>query len=222
MPITLDGEEAEDFVIRIEGVLGPIESPPDYRGAIPVIFQYPEDVYQTGYIPHVAISRSAITPAMNRWQPGGYEYKVPSPIATEVAEQNPAQVSLVGGPVARRGPSHLEIKPWALPFDIQYDVHIRARRQLDVIKMLKQVGKFLWSYGQILVIDSVGEKRGYYAFTEQIANLDEVLEIGDRMLGHTFSVRVEAELDFVGPYTVKTVTGFDIGVFTKPIGVGGL
>ena len=76
----------------------------------------------------------------------------------------------------------------------------------------------MWSYGQINVVDSVGDVRGYYAFTEQVSSLDEVTEIADRTLGQSLSVRVEAELDFADPVTVKTVTGFDISLFPGVVG----
>lgn len=187
--IELDGETVQDYAIRIDGVNGPDE----YGGYIPVIWQNPEDVYQAGLLPHVNVSRTAVTPAMQRWQPGGYEYRTPAAAAKTVTAGN-----------GQRGPSLLEFKAWAYPYDISYEVHIRARLRAQADLMLRHIGKFFWAYGQIYLTDSEGASRGYYAFQESVDTLDEVADIADRMLGWTISLRCEAELDFNDPYIAKT------------------
>jgi hypothetical protein len=195
--ITLDNEEVQDYAVQIPGVTGPDE----YDGLIPVIFQEPEDVYQTGYIPHIAISRSAITPAMQRWHPVGKAYQVPSKVAQSVTAQDGSQ-----------GPSLNELKGYALPFDITYDIHMRARLRLQANRMLKYLGRFIWAYGSIFFTDNEGDERGYVAYLESIDNLDELVEFSDRTLGFTMSVRVEAELDFSDPLVVPTARAFGINV----------
>ena len=195
--ITLDDEEVQDYAVQIPGVTGPDE----YDGLIPVIFQEPEDVYQTGYIPHIAISRSAITPAMQRWHPVGKAYQVPSKVAQTVAAQDGSE-----------GPSLNELKGYALPFDITYDIHMRARLRLQANRMLKYMGRFIWAYGSIFFTDNEGDERGYVAYLESIDNLDELVEFSDRTLGFTMSVRVEAELDFSDPLVVPTARAFGISV----------
>lgn len=187
--IELDNEIVQDYAIAIHGVTGPDK----YKGMVPVIWQNPEDVYQEGLLPHVNISRSSVTPAMQRWFPGGYEYRVPASTAHEVTAGNGV-----------KGPSALEFKPWAYPYDITYEVHIRARLRAQADMMLKQIGKKFWSYGQIYLVDSEGAERGYYAFQESLDTLDEVADIADRMIGWTISLRCEAELDFNDPYIAKT------------------
>lgn len=198
--ITLDGEKTQAYVIMIDGVTGPDA----YGGAVPVIWQNPEDVYQAGALPHVNVSRTAITPAMQRWFPGGYEYRTPAAGAQPVRAGN--------GVV---GPSMLEFKQWAYPYDISYEVHIRARLRAQADKMLKQIGKWFWAYGQIYLTDSEGAERGYYAFQESVDSLDEVADIADRMLGWTISLRCEAELDFNDPYIAKTSPNVSVSVESK-------
>jgi len=211
--IELDGEFAPEYAIRFDGVTGPIENPPGYSGMVPVIMQEPEDVFQKGYLPHVVISRSDITPDLIRWFPGGHEYRIPASPAVMVTSPT----------TGATGPSLVEIKPWTLPFNIQYDLHLRAKRRFDVDRMFRQVVKRLggFPYGQVFVKDSEGDLRGYHAFLETVSKLDEVVEIGDRTLGHTLSVRVEAELDFADPHLVKTATGVDFSVFVRDGSIGG-
>lgn len=199
--IELDGEMVQSYVIMIDGVTGPDM----YGGAIPVIWQNPEDVYQPGMLPHVNVSRTALTPAMNRWFPGGYEYRTPA-----------AGAKIVRSGIGVEGPSMLEYKAWAYPYDISYEVHLRARLRAQADKMLRQIGKKFWAYGQIYLVDSEGAQRGYYAYQESIDSLDEVADIADRMLGWTISLRCEGELDFNDPYIAKTSPMVSVGVESKP------
>jgi hypothetical protein len=182
--------------LRIPGVTGPGHSDnpeQNYQGLVPVVMSDAEDAFSDELLPQVVISRGSIQPAMQRWQPGGREYKIAAAMATEVVSS--------GGV---RGPSMLEMKDWTLPFDIQYDVHIRARLKSQANLMFRALGKVLWSYGQVRVRDSEGDERGYYAFCESIDNLSEISDISERMLGHTFSLRVEGELDFHEPFLART------------------
>jgi len=198
--VELDGEMVQDYAIMIDGVTGPDM----YGGAIPVIWQNPEDIYQPGLLPHVNVSRSAVTPAMQRWFPGGHEYRTPAAAAQTVTSGTGVQ-----------GPSMLEFKQWAYPYDISYDIHIRARLRAQADKMLRQIGSKFWAYGQIYLRDSEGAERGYYAFQESVDTLDEVVDIADRMLGWTISLRCEAELDFNDPYIAKTSPNVEASVESK-------
>jgi len=212
--IELDGERAPEYAIRFEGVVGPIESFPGYEGMVPVIMQEPEDTYQPGYLPHIVISRSDITPDLIRWFPGGHEYRIPASVAKWVKSPTTGEI----------GPSMVEIKPWTLPFNLQYDIHIRDKRRIPADKMFRKVVSNLggFPYGQVYVKDSEGDTRGYHGFLEAVSKLDEVVEIGDRTIGHSLSLRVEAELDFTDPSLVKTATGVDISVFVRERSVGGV
>lgn len=196
-PIMLDGEEVQDYAVQIPGVTGPDE----YDGLVPVIFQEPEDVYQSGFLPHVAISRSAITPAMTRWHPAGKAYQIPAAVAQTVTAQD-----------GSTGPSLNELKGYALPFDITYDLHMRGRLRQQANNMLRHIGRFYWAYSALYFTDSEGDERGYEAYVESVDNLDEVVEFSDRTLGFTLSIRVEGELDFSDPIVVPTMRSAGIGL----------
>lgn len=198
--IEKDGETVQDYAIRVDGVNGPDE----YGGYLPVIWQTPEDVYQDHLLPHVVVARTSITPAMNRWQPGGREYMVPASMAKMLRVRATGEEMEI--------PSHVEIKRWAYPFDIAYEVHLRAKLRWQADKMLRHVGRKFWAYGQVYLIDSEGDERGYYAFQESINSLDEIADIADRLIGWTISLRCEGELDFNDPYIAPTTPNVVVDV----------
>lgn len=196
-----DGEVVQQYALRVAGVSGPDV----FQGLVPIIFDSPEDAYQHGWLPHVNIMRSNLTPSpMNRWQPGGRVYRIAAP----------------GAPMATSskgvvGPTRVEQKTPAYPFDISYDIHLRGRLRLQADRMLKQVGKrlgFPIMYGVLYLIDTEGDARSYEAFVESIDGLSDIIDITDREIGHTISVRVEGELDFEDPVVVRTFSDLVINV----------
>lgn len=195
-----DGETAKVYAVRIEGVNGPDQ----YGGLVPIFMSEPEDAYENNQLPQIIISRGAITPDMQRWFPGGHEYQIPA----SVAELKP-------GPGGRLMPNLVEKKRWTVPYEISYDVHLRARLRRQADLMLRYALQYYWARGQVFVIDSEGAERGYYAFQESIDNLAEVSDVAERLQGHTISLRVEGELDFNQPFLHPTVqklnanTGFN-------------
>lgn len=187
--VTLDGELAEVYALRVAGVTGPDL----YQGLVPVFMSEPEDAMMDNVIPHIMISRGSIQAAQARWFGGGHEYMVPAHGAVEVTSS--------GG---LKGPSRVEVKPWSRPFDISYDVHIRARLRSQADRMLMHLGRYLWAYGQVFLTDSEGDSRGYYAFADSYENLSEISDVSERLQGYTIPLRVEAELDFDVPFVAAT------------------
>lgn len=191
--IELDGEIVQDYAVQIPGVTGPDQ----YDGLIPVIFRMPEDVYQDGLIPNISIARSNLTPQMQRWHPVGQAYRVAARVAQQVQTSTGAT-----------GPNLVEMKGFALPFDIIYDIHLNARLRRQADAMLRYMGSYFWAYSQIFFTDNVGDERGYMAYLESIDNLDEVVDFADRGCGHLLSLRIEAELDFTEPIIARTAQEF--------------
>jgi len=187
--INLDGETVQAYAVRIDGVTGPGE----YQGLVPIVMSEPEDAYESIRLPEIMITRSSALPQMSRWFPGGHEYQVPASNSQQVA-----------GPNGRMMPNLVEKKWWTLPFEIIYDIQIRARLRRDADRMLRHVGARFWAYGQVFVTDSEGDERGYYAFVDTYDALSELADISDRLQGHIVSLRVEAELDFDSPFLAPT------------------
>lgn len=187
--VTLDGERVQSYAVRIDGVTGPDE----YNGLIPVFMSDPEDAYQQNLLPQIVISRGSFSPQNERWHPGGHEYLAPAHGATQLPTAD-----------GRTIPSRRERKWWTHPYEISYDIHLRAKLRVAADRMLRHVGRHFWSYGQVHLRDSEGEERGYYAFMESVENLSEIADISDRLQGHTLSLRVEGELDFQEPHVVPS------------------
>lgn len=193
-----DGEPAEVYAVLIAGVTGP----DSYKGLIPVIMSDPEDAFEENLLPQIVISRGAINQDRQRWHPGGWEYQIASPTAESVP-----------GPGGKLVPNRVERKWWTMPYEISYDVHLRARlrRQADI--MLMHVGRFFHPTGQVFLRDSKDEERGYYAFQDSIDNLSEIADVADRLHGHTISLRVEGELDFGNePHVLPTAQKVNVNL----------
>ena len=195
--VELDGESADVYALRIPNVTCPDE----YHGLVPVFMTDPEDAYNANLLPQIVLSRGSIQTAMSRWYGGGREYMVPAHGAKEIASS--------GG---SKGPSMVEVKAWTLPFDLSYDVHLRARLRVQADLMLRAVGRILWAYGQVYLKDSEGDQRGYYAFVDSFENLSEISDVSERLHGHTIPVRVEGELDFFEPVLARTTPKLAVNV----------
>lgn len=186
---TLDGETTQEYAIAIDRVTGP----PQYDGKVPIVFGQPEDSFQEVLLPRIEIVRSSVAMATDRWQPGGFDYRVPM-------ERGPKWRLPSGQEVAK----YVETKEHAWPHDITYDVHLKARTRMQAQVMYRQIGVVLGLYPVIHVRDSAGEERTYQAFNESTSMLDEVTDISERMMGFTLSIRIAAELDFEEPYVEMT------------------
>ena len=185
-----DGEQAKQYALQVEGVTGP----PETQDMVPIVMSDSDMAYVDEYLPQIVIARGSIPKAPERWHPGGREYFVPAYGSKQLPSSTPGKTMA----------DMVEIKWYAYPHDINYDVHIRARRRRDADKMLRIIGEQLWTYGQIFLVDSEGEERGYYAFQESLDPLTEIQDVTQRMQGHTISLRVEGELDFRNPFVAKT------------------
>jgi hypothetical protein len=193
---SIDGEYVQEYALRCDDVTGP----PEYNGLVPIYMGEPEPAYAEHLIPQIIISRGSIDPDMARWHNQGFEYRV--------AAVDAVMVPVAGTDPVQFIPDKIESKAYAFPFNISYDLHIRARHRRQADLLLKKVGKIFWAYGQIRFKDKTGCERGYYAFVESIQALNEIIDVTDRLQGHTFSMRVEAELDFREPYVQKTIHTF--------------
>lgn len=186
--VSLDNERVQAYAVRVDGVTGPDE----YDGMIPIFMSDPEDTYQQNLLPQIVVSRGSISPQNERWHPGGREYLAPS------------GSQLLKTADGKTVPARRERKWWTYPYEISYDLHLRARLREEADRLLRHVGRYYWSYGQVHLRDSEGEPRGYYAFMESIENLSEIADVADRLQGHTLSLRVEGELDLHEPHIVPS------------------
>ena len=171
---------------------------------VPVFFANPEDVNQDMKLPFVEVRRDDISPAMERWAQGNQQYRAPADGA------RPISVTLPDGRIIT-GYDRVEIVAQAIPYDITYTISVKARfrgapgQRNQVNGIFGHVLRMYPPYGKINVVDSIGDVRGYEAFNEGISNLDNIVEVQDRVLGFAVTVRVEAELDSKDVHTAQTV-----------------
>jgi hypothetical protein len=211
---TLQPEIINDnyYLTKVPNMASPVPGSP----GIPIVFAYPEDLYERYKLPVVVIRRDDLSPALSRWHPGMVTYK--SPAANAV----PVEVTLPDGSVSR-GYSRYEVQQQAVPYDITYTISLLARHRgfgkgsqgavgagsprNQVNRLLDYVMRIYQPYSQVVVRDSLGDARSYAAFMESTSHLDEVADVTDRVIGFALTLRVEAELDLRDPREKPVSTG---------------
>lgn len=161
---------------------------------VPVTFFFPEDLNEKFRVPCIVINRDDISPAMNRWMPGSFQYRAPAggAIPTTVGEA--------------QGFDRTEELQQAVPFDLSYSIVLYTRSRVQGNILLDYVMRIYPPYCNVKVQDSIGDYRLYSAFTESVGSLDDVPEVGERVIVFAITLRVEAELDLNDPVIQKTVT----------------
>jgi hypothetical protein len=191
-----------NYYVAVEGV-DPAAHDPVLPG-VPITFAFPEDVFEKYRQPVVVVRRDDISPAMNRWHPTTIEWRAPTSGA-------PVQATSVGLTTVT-GPSKVDEKQQAVPFDISYTITILARhrgaigQRNQVNLILRHVLKRYPPYAVLGVLDSLDCLRTYDIFMDGVSHLDEVPDVTERVLGFAVTLRVEGELDLNDPTTFNTVT----------------
>lgn len=167
--------------------------PPGEQG-LRVTFFFPEDTQEKFKIPGIVLTRDDISPAMNRWHPGSLQYRVPGVGANPVTARG------------RQGFDRMEELQQAVPFDITYSMMIYTRTRLQGNILLDYILRCYPPYCNVKVQDSEGDYRLYSAWMESLGMIDDVPEVGNRVIAFAVTLRVEAELDLNDPTTQATVT----------------
>lgn len=201
--VTLGGvvNEAETHYV-IKDVPG-ISAPPDFEG-VPVYFAFPDEVLEDLILPCWVVRRDSISPAMSRWHQQMLTYRIPAPGAREITVTNPRT-----GEVTATGYSHYEQKNQATPFDLLYNIQIRARYrnnlEVPAMKMLTFTLRQYPPYCQVEVMDTMEKRRTYDAFMETPSAQDTQTNVADREIRFNVTLRVEAELDLSDPYVQRAL-----------------
>lgn len=198
--------------------LSPMQATPGMPG-IPVVFSFPEDMFEKYKLPVVVIRRDDISPAMQRWHPGMVTYRSPAKGARPVSVSYGDPLN----PVVKAGFDRYEQQEQAVPFDITYTISILARHRgfgpggetptgtasprTQINKLLDYVLRIFAPYTSVHLKDDLGDVRSYSAFMESISHLDELAQVTERVIGFALTLRVEAELDLSDPTEHTTVFG---------------
>lgn len=196
-----------NYFLPVAGVKGRVGRDGTPIPGVPIVFAFPEDVFEKYDFPLIVVRRDDISPAMNRWHPGTLQYRAPamsaSSVVTDSNPGNPDAPDLIGF-------DSVEELQQAVPYDITYTISIYARNRGSGTNqangVLNAILRQYQPYSSITVTDSLGDWRTYSAFQEAISHLDEVPEVVDRVIGFAVTLRIEAELDLNDPETKPTVT----------------
>lgn len=196
----------------------PIQATPGMPG-IPIVFAFPEDLYERYKLPVMVVRRDDIAPAMQRWHPGMVTYRAPAKGSREVTVSRGDPLN----PVVKTGYTRYEQQQQAVPFDITYTLSILARHRgfgpagetpegtasprTQINKLLDYVLRIFAPYTSLHLKDDLGDVRSYSAFMEALSHLDELAEVTGRVIGFALTLRVEAELDLSDPIEQSTVFG---------------
>ena len=209
----------------------PVVPTPGQPG-IPVVFAFPEDLFERYKQPVITVRRDDISPALQRWHPGLQQYRAPAQTATafEVSRGDPLN------PIVVRGYDKYESREQAVPFDITYTISVLARHRgygpsgdtpsgtaspkTQANALFDYVIRIFAPYTSILLRDSLGDCRSYSAFMEGTAHLDELAQVTERVIGFALTLRVEAELDLAA--TVEQTSVFGGGALPQQVQVSQL
>lgn len=171
---------------------------------VPIIFNNPEQIYESKIYPSFLITRTSIEPATQRWHSVGQLEYIAGVSGTEEVIRGVS------------GFSKNETKVQAWPVDIFYDVSCFARYEHEAIPMVKTILRVFKPYSRIKLLDSLGQERWYSAFAESgVQDIGELADVADRLKAYTISVRVEAELDLNDPQVSSTVSSVVNGVYKR-------
>lgn len=175
-------------------------SPPPGAPGIPVTFAAPEDVFEKWKVPVIVVRREDFTPAMERWHSkGARQYRAAAEDAVPVEARG------------RTGFDKIEEAEQATPYDFSYSIIVQARHRgapgirNQANALLHHILRVYPTYCAVRVRDSIGDYRGYDAFSEGASSQDDLFEVADRMISFSVSLRVEGELDLSDPMVYRTV-----------------
>lgn len=194
-------EVGDTYVIKnISGV----SPPPEFEG-VPVYFSFSDETIDLKILPSFVVRLDNMSPAMARWHLGNVQYRVPAEGAHEKTVLHPITERTIA-----TGFDAYEVKSQPVPFDLVYNIQIRARfrnnLRVDAMRMLGYAMRKYQPYTRVLVKDSLGDVRGYDAFMETPSPQDTRTDVANREINFNLTLRVEAELDLNDPLAQKSLS----------------
>lgn len=188
--VVRDGETSRAYALDLRGMR--CVGPDSYGGKVPVMFGIPDPTMEPYLLPILIIKRGDPVPDWIRWEPGGTAYKLPADGSKQVS----VVVDTEGNEVS--GYDKYETRKKEVPFNIPYDIEMRAKKEWQRTAMLQHVLKKLFQRS-MFVKDTAGNDRTYAFDLEGTTNADELADIADRTLSQVVSITVMAGLDIRDP-----------------------
>lgn len=203
----LGGEEAQFYAVAIPGLCGPW--PDEYLGRTPIFFG--KSPLHPNVIPSITIIRTGIEDDLPRVAHKTLDHIVPAHATRR------ATVTRPDGRTAE-GFEKVNVKEAAWPVNISYNVQIKARTEVDFLRMFRWVTRHLRAQdleSWITVWDSAKVPRKYDIFRESMSDIGEYVDVNDVVKAYEFSYRVEGEIDIDDPQVAPTVR--DVRTTTQPL-----
>jgi len=204
----------DDWWVNIDGV-DPPPYPGSYRVAelrgqampgIPVIWNAPDDRFQSFVLPCIVVRRDSVDPAPERWPSVHLKYR---------AGQGEQVTSTWGRTEFTGGYEEYEEQYGSFPYNLMYMFSVLTagvKAESNAQRMLKHVMKRYPPQGftRIPVLDSLGDERTYDCTAEGPTDLKDALDIVDRQGGFALNVTVQGEIDLNDPLLVKAARSLAI------------
>jgi len=167
---------------------------------VSVYISQPNMIYRPKKVPSITIARDDFSPALQRWMGvGQLEYRA-GVSGTEMVLSNGVS-----------GYAQYVSKPQAMPYDFVYSIVCSHTSDRMVQGLLRLVLKSYPPVGKLFVNDSLGLLRSYEARSEgPIPTTKENIDVVNRFVSYTITVRVDGEIDLSTPSTSSSVSGFDL------------
>lgn len=120
----------------------------------------------------------------------------------------------ITGAILATGYDSYEQKDQAVPYDLLYTIQIRApfRNNLRAaaMRMLKHSMRHYQPYTRVMIVDDLGDQRGYDAFMETPSGVDTKTDVANRETNFNLTLRVEGELDLNDPVKMRAMTSLPL------------
>jgi len=180
-----------------------VEGPEIYGKKIPVFFAGGDQNYVSAHYPCVVIKRTSLEVDDSRKQGWSIESSEPAPYAEEITVTD------------RYGRTHVgynkkRLKAAAIPYKITYELELTARggkARSQAQLMFEKLSRIFTPDGiEFLLIDSIGDERGYNGTVELDNEEYNFLDLSAREHKRLIRVVIDGEIDFYEPFDTQTVS----------------
>jgi len=197
------GQTFYSFAVSIPGVTGPKE----INQKIPVKI-IPVDVkYYPDLLPSIAIRPDIPSIAMDRFRSNQIGGRWAAPGSKQVTVTNSIGVEVTGF-------TRYQQREAAQPFDFNYEIIATATTREDMVRMQVFLARKFPKFGSLTVMDSLNEERMYDMYLDSATGNSELMNVAERNIGVSFTVKVLGEIDIFDDVEYSAATTVDLTVST--------
>jgi hypothetical protein len=206
------------YYVNIAGVPNP-PFPDDYDDpslrrtpmpGIPIEFAQPHDAFEYYVNPCFIVRRQDPMLAMERWNDQRLKYIIPADGSTTATVEFASGIGKDGKPWSKTitGPNKYETQPEAWAYDLLYSIIWRAEganAETYGQKMLRHVMRRFQPRCGIDVTDDQGNEFRYTMMCDAPTELNELIDIANRVRGWTQTAKILGYFDLKDPYVINSV-----------------